>query len=164
METGFHLLDLAINRGMVQRKDTFGLQEELSDLQVIVVSRHHQEGNHLVSQEDVTVTRGSPASMEEDIHAAQEEKVGTFRPDPQLLIQVTTKTTVAGLDTQIPTNRLVCVAEVPIAPVIVDCTDTGVVIRVKNVGKCTKLQLTDNEAPRFHDLVGLTELVDMKVL
>ena len=52
----------------------------------------------------------------------------------------------------------------PTVPVIVDCTDIGVVIHVKNVGKCTKLQLTDNEAPRFHDLVGLTELVDMKVL
>ena len=148
---------------MVQEKDSFVLLEELSDLLVTVVSQRHQEGNQLVSKEDVTVTRGSPASMEEDIHAAQEEKVGTFRPDPQLLIQVTTKTTVAGLDTQIPTNRLVCVAEVPIAPVIVDCTDTGVVIRVKNVGKCPKLQLIGNEAPRFRDLVGLTESVDMKV-
>ena len=70
----------------------------------------------------------------------------------------------AGLDTQPPTNRLVYGAEVPIVPVIVDCTDIGVVIRVKNVEKCTKLQLTDNEAPRFQDLVGLTESADMKVL
>ena len=164
MVTGIHLLDLAINKEMVQEKDTFVLLEELSGLLVTVVSQPHQEGNHLVSKEDVTVIRGSPASMEEDIHAVQGVKVGTFRLGPQLLIRVTTKPTVAGLDTQPPTNRLVYDAEVPIAPVIVDCTDTGVVIRVKNVEKCTKLQLIGNEAPRFRDLVGLTESVDMKVL
>ena len=155
---------MAINKEMVQEKDSFVLLEELSDLVVTVVCRHHQEGNHLVSREDVTVTRGSPASMEGDIHAAQGVKVGTFRLGPQLLIRVTTNPTVAGLDTQPPTNRLVYGAEVPIVPVIVDCTDIGVVIRVKNVEKCTKLQLTDNEAPRFQDLVGLTESADMKVL
>ena len=164
MVAGIHLLDLEINKEMVQKRDFSVLLEELSGRLVIVVSQPHQEGNHLVSQGDVTVIRGSPANMEEDIHAVQGVKVGTFLQGPQLLIRVTTKTTVAGLDTQPPTNRLVYVAEVPIVPVIVDCTDIGVVIRVKNVEKCTKLQLTDNEAPRFQDLVGLIESADMKVL
>ena len=107
MVTGSHLLNMAINKEMVQEKDSFVLLEELSDLVVTVVSQHHQEGNHLVSREDVTVTRGSPASMEGDIHAAQGVKVGTFRLGPQLLIRVTTKPTVAGLEIQPPTNRLV---------------------------------------------------------
>ena len=71
---------------MVQEKDSFVLLEELSDLVVTVVSQHHQEGKHLVSREDVTVTKGSPASMEGDIHAAQGVKVGTFRLGPQLLL------------------------------------------------------------------------------
>ena len=105
--TGSHPLDMAINKEMVQEKDSFVLLEELSDLVVTVVSQHHREGNHLVSKGDVTVIRGSPASMEEDIHAVQGVKVGTFRLGPQLLIRVTTKPTVAGLEIQPPTNRLV---------------------------------------------------------
>ena len=105
MVTGSHLLNMAINKEMVQEKDSFVLLEELSDLVVTVVSQHHQEGSHLVSREDVTVTRGSLASMEGDIHAAQGVKVGTFRLGPRLLIRVTTKPTVAGLEIQPPTNR-----------------------------------------------------------
>ena len=164
MVAGIHLLDLEINKDMVQKRDFSVLLEELSGLLVIVVSQPHQEGNHLVSKEDATVTRGSPASMEGDIHAAQGVKVCTFRLGPRLLTRVTTKPTVAGLDTQPPTNRLVYGAEVPIVPVIVDCTDIGVVIRVKNVGKCTRLQLTGNVALLISELVGLTGLADMKVL
>ena len=154
---------MAINKEMVQEKDFFVLLEDLSDLVVTVGSQHHQKGNHLVSRKDVTVTRGSPASMEGDIHAAQGVKVGTFRLGPRLLTRVTTKPTVAGLEIQLPTNRPVYDVEVLTVLVIVDCTDTGVVIRVKNVEKCTRLQLTGNEAPRFHDLVDLTGLADMRV-
>ena len=105
--TGNPPLNMVPNKGMVRDEDFSVHLEELSDLKVTVVSQYHQEGKHLVSKEGVTVTRGSPASMEGDIHAAQGVRVGSFRLGPRLLIRVTTKPTVAGLEIQPPTNRLV---------------------------------------------------------
>ena len=155
---------MAINKEMVQEKDSFVLLEELSDPVVTVVGQYHQERKHLVSREDVTVIRGSPASMEDVIHAAQGEKIGTCRLGPRLLIQVTIKTTVAGLEIPHPTNKLVLGAEAPTVLVTVGYTDTGMVIRVRNVEKCTRLQLTGHAVLLISELVGLTELADMKVL
>ena len=148
---------MVINKVMDQEKDLLVLLGELSDPLVTVVGQDHREENHLVSREDVIVTRGSPASMEDVIHAAQGEKIGTCRLGPRLLIQVTIKTTVAGLEIPHPTNKLVSGAEAPTVLVIVGYTDIGMVIRVRNVEKCTRLQLTGHAVLLISELVGLTE-------
>ena len=47
---------------------------------------------------------------------------------------------------------------------IVGYTDIGMAIRVRNVEKCTRLQLTGHVVLLISELVGLTGLADMKVL
>ena len=74
-----------------------------------------------------------------DTHAALVVRVGSSRLGPRLPIQVTIKTIVADLEIQPPTSKAASDAEVPTVPVIVDCTDFGVAILVKNVGKCLVL-------------------------
>ena len=118
-----------------QERDLLALLGELSDPVVTVVGQGHREENHQVSREDVIVTRGLQANMEDVIHAAQGVKIGTCRLGPRLLIPVTIKTTVAGLEIPHPTNKLVSDAEVPTVLVIVGYTDIGMVIRVRNVEK-----------------------------
>ena len=160
---GSHLLNMEISKEMAQEGNSFVLLEELSDPVVTEVSQLLLGENHLVSREDVTVIKESPAGMEEDIQEAQGVRVGTYHLGHRLLIPITTRPTVAGLDIPLPVSRPASDAEVPTAPVIVDCTDIGVEIRVRNVEKCTRLQLTGKEVLWFSELVGLTGLVDMKV-
>ena len=107
MVTESHLQDITIDNEMVQRKNSFVLLEGPFDLAVPVVSQCHLGGDRLANRGDVIVTRESPANMGGDIHAAQEVKVGTFHLGPLLLLRVTTKPTVADLETQPPTNKLV---------------------------------------------------------
>ena len=95
---GSHLLNMEISKEMAQEGNSFVLLEELSDPVVTEDSQLLLGENHLVSREDVTVIRGSPASTEEDIQEAQVVKVGTYHLGHQLLIPVTTKQTVVGLD------------------------------------------------------------------
>ena len=147
-----------------QERDLLALLGGLSDPAVTMVGQDPREENHQVSREDVIVTRGLQANMEDVIHAAQGVKIGTCRLGPRLLIPVTIKTTVEGLDIPHPTNNLVSGAEAPTVRMIVGYTDIGMVIRVRNVEKCTRLQLTGHAVLLISELVGLTELADMKVL
>ena len=87
-----------------QERDLLALLGGLSDPAVTVVGQDPREENHQVSREDVIVTRGLQANMEDVIPAAQGVKIGTCRLGPRLLILVTIKTTVAGLDIPHPTK------------------------------------------------------------
>ena len=152
-----HRLKMVINRMINQERDLLALLGELSDPVVTVVGQDHREENHRVSREDVIVTRGLQANMEDVIHAAQGVKIGTCRLGPRLLIPVTIKTTVAGLDIPHPTKIPVSGAEAPTIRMIVGYTDITMAIRVRNVEKCTRLQPTGHAVLLISEPVGLTE-------
>ena len=159
----YHLLNMAASKGMVQKEDFSVHLEELSDLKETVVSQCLREGKYLVHKEGAIVTRGSFQSTEGDTHAALVVRIGLSHLGPRLLIRVTTKPTVADLEILPPTNRAASDAEETTVPGIVDCTDIGAVILVRNVEKCTTLQLTGTAVLRPRELVDPTELVDTKV-